>query len=119
MEQVVDKLVGQSIPCLDAYDVYDDYNKAISVQCYVETRPGNKDTYQVLIFDDVASLDKYYKRDCTDLEAAEEVKEILRGENWSMNPSGWTGSADIPAEDFQKALGGTFVSKADLAKCSS
>jgi hypothetical protein len=116
MDEVVNALRSGGVTCLEPIQVYDDYNKNNSVSCYVETYPGNLDSYRINIFDDEASLNENYKGDCADLSEYSE-KDYIRGVNWSINPGGWMGSKDIPLDDFHKALGGEIVSRSDLAGC--
>lgn len=116
MEEVVDALRSGGVTCLEPMDVYVESDKETSVSCYVETYPGNLDSYRIHIYDDEASLNEHYKGDCADLSEFPE-KDYIRGVNWSIHPGGWMGSKDIPFEDFHKALGGEIVSLSDLAGC--
>ncbi len=115
MAEVTQALVKGGLPCFDPYEVYDDYNKQNQVTCY----DAEGETYVVHVFDSAQDMTDYFasNSNCDAPNVDEAEKTNIHGLTWVIDPTTTTGSANLPFEQFQSALGGQVSSDLDLAGC--
>ncbi len=116
MAEVTQALVKSGLPCFDPYEVYDDFNKQNQVSCH----DADGESYVVQIFDSGEDLTAYFARslECDKPDSDEAEKTNIHGVTWVIDPTSRTGSANLPFDKFQAALGGQVSSDVELAGCN-